>query len=210
MTIVGLSVGAWLGILFIGLSPIRTMLVYMGLARYLPLDVQRQLALRTVLIGALLAGLILLIGGAIARSYAARPEVLLIAGGLVLGIQALRSLGPQSLELPEPPKIADPLQLAISPLAIPLMITPVGVVALFYVAMVAPDASQLLAFFGLVVAVLALNFGAMLLSRHLSRFVTTAILGLIQQVFGLLILGMGVRLVLEGLTGLGVTTAIGI
>jgi small neutral amino acid transporter SnatA (MarC family) len=210
MTIIGLGLGVWFGILFIGLGPFRAMLPYMAIAPGLPPALQVRLAVRTVLVGAVLSALILLLGGGTARSYSLRPEVLLIAAGLALGRQSLLSLVAEPSDLPDPPKITDPLRLAISPLAVPAMISPVGVVALFLVAMEARDWTELVAFEGLVLVVLALNLGAMLLSRRLARYLTRAISELIQQVFAVLVLALSVRLVLEGLAGLGLLTIAGI
>jgi multiple antibiotic resistance protein len=209
LEIVGISIGEWVAILFIGLGPVRVTLAYTTITRSLPADAQRKLAWRTVLVGGLFAVLVLLIGGGIARQFAVRQEVLLIAAGVAFASRAFSMLSATPTDMPEPPKITDPMRLAISPLALPIMISPVGVVALFIVAMEGPGLGESLAFVALVAGILALNLGAMLLSRHIARYITMPVLELVQQVFGILILALSARLVLEALEGLGLVTISG-
>lgn len=210
MEILGISIGEWAAILFVGLGPVRVTLRYAPITRGLSPDVQNRLAWRTVLVGAIFAVLVILIGGGIARQLAAREDVLLIAAGLAFGSQAFAMLSVAPTDMPEPPRITDPMRLAISPLALPAMISPVGIVALFIVSMGGPSLGESLVFLGLVAGILALNLGVMLLSRHVARYVTMPVLELVQQVFGILILALSTRLVLEALEGLGVLTISGL
>jgi multiple antibiotic resistance protein len=101
------------------------------------------------------------------------------------------------------------MRLAISPLAVPVMIGPGGVVALFVVAAFVKEWVQLLVVFGLVVAILAMNLAVMLLSSFIAHYVTRPVLEVIQQVMGLLLLALGISMVLEELANLGVIDIVG-
>lgn len=206
MRIAGTSIWEWAGILFIGLGPIRTTLAYMPLSRNLPPDIHVRLAVRTVTVGAIIAILIVLLGGGVARTFAVRDEMLLIAAGLAFASRAFNMLAAAPSDESTPPAVSDPMRLAISPLAVPSMIGPVGVVALFIVAMSTPGIAETLAFLGIVVFMLLLDLGAMLLSRHVSRYVTVPLLEVVQQIFGILILALSVRLVFEALVSLELLT----
>lgn len=204
MHILGLNLQEILALLFISMGPVRTVMTYIPIARHLPPDLQGKLAWRTVLTGSIVA-LVLIVGGAgIVRNLHLSLYVLVLAAGMSYVILAIPMLLARPGPLPPAPQTDDPLSLAISPLAVPAMITPLGVAVLFSEAAFVSDLVTTLIFVALVVAILLINFGGMLLSTHVARYLTRPVLGVFQTIFGFVTLAFGVRLVLGALAHLGI------
>jgi multiple antibiotic resistance protein len=209
MVILELTLASIFIILFIGMGPVRVALGYIPIAAHFPAGVRRRLAWRTILAGLAVVVVVMLLGGRMVQSFQLRIEVLLIAGGVSFVVKGLGQLNVRPAPEFKLPEFENPMRLAISPLAVPVMIGPGGVVALFVVAAFVKEWVQLLVVFGLVVAILAMNLAVMLLSSFIAHYVTRPVLEVIQQVMGLLLLALGISMVLEELANLGVIDIVG-
>lgn len=206
MHILGMSAGEIFGALFIGLGPVRVTLAYMPLARELSRERQRGLAWRIVAAGIVIAFVIIAVGGGVARSFSPREEYLRVGAGLVLLGSALRATRP--VREPAAPERPDVMQVAISPLAVPVMINPVGVATLFGVAAFVPNVGETLVFVGMVMLLMGMNLVTMILSVRVAERFSVAILAVIAEVMVLLMAALGAVLVLEALADLGAITLV--
>jgi multiple antibiotic resistance protein len=197
-------------LLFIAMGPIRITMNFIPLARDLPAGTQRRLAWRTVWVGLVVALIVVVAGQGVVRNFGVNIDILLMAGGVAFTLSAVRMLSVRPNDTPPPPPVEDPLRLAISPLAVPGMISPLAVAMLLSVAAFVPEVTLTLVFLGLVVVILALNLGAMLVSPHLTRYLTIPILEIFQQIFGFILLALGINLVLEALATLQIISMFGI
>jgi multiple antibiotic resistance protein len=197
-------------LLLVGTGPVRITLAYVPLANTLPPDVQRALAWRTVVAGFAVALGIMLVGAGIVASYGLNFALLQLAAGVAFFVMTVPGLVAPPGDGPPPAPRSRPLRLAVSPLAVPTMVTPLGVAVLFAAAAFAPGLTERLLVVGLVAAVLALNLGLMLLARRLAPYLTRPVLEVLQKVLGLLVLGYSLRLMLQGLAALGVISAPGL
>ena len=197
-------------LLLAGIGPVRITLAYLPIAGSLPPDVQRTLAWRTVLAGFVVALGIMLVGAGIVSSYDLNAALLQLAAGVAFLVMTVPGLvAPPGDGVPPAPG-RHPLRLAVSPLAVPTMVTPLGVAVLFAVAAFAPGLTERLLVVGLVAVVLTLNLTVMLGTRRLAPYLTRPVLDVLQKVLGLLVLGFSLRLVLQGLAALGVISAPGL
>jgi small neutral amino acid transporter SnatA (MarC family) len=204
MTILGLTLGEFFALLFIAMGPIRVIAYYVPIARNLSADVQRTLAWRTILTGFLVVCVIILIGAGVVKNFHLDLSTLMLAAGLTYIILAVPMLLAEPSDIPPVPQIKDPLRLAISPLAVPAMITPLGIATLFGVAAYVPDLATILVFLSMIVAILIINFAGMLLALPLARCITRPILEVFQKIFGFVLLAFGSRLILGALAHLGI------
>jgi multiple antibiotic resistance protein len=96
-------------------------------------------------------------------------------------------------------------QPVLSPIAIPTIITPVGVVAiLFYADTAVGDEAYAVQLIGLLLAVMALNFVAMILAGPIMRFVGVPILQTFGWVLSALQAGLAVQVIIGALRRLQV------
>jgi len=204
MTILGLTLGEFFALLFIAMGPIRVIACYVPIARALPPEIQRQLAWRTILAGFIVVCVIVLIGAGVVKNFHLDLATLMLAAGLTYSILAIPLLLAEPSDFPATPEIKDPLRLAISPLAVPAMITPLGIATLFGVAASVPDLATVLVFLSMIVAMLVINVAGMLLALPLARFLTRPILEVFQKIFGFVLLAFGGRLILGALAYMGI------
>lgn len=210
MEILGTSLAEWAVVLFIGMGPVRAMLGFIPVAHSVPRELLGPLARRTVIVAFWICAGVVLFGGLFVRAFELSQGVLLAAAGLAFSERAFAMLATRPSDAARFPEFPNPMRLALSPLAVPAMISSGAVVALLIASAGVSDLGELAAFGGLVVGVLLLNLGAMHLSTRATRFVTVPVLEVIQQLFGVLLLGLGIRLTLEGLDDIGVLDAPGL
>jgi len=135
-------------------------------------------------------------------------EMLALTGGLVLFLVALQTLLEQ-FKRPEAPR-GDPtppsLAMASSPLAFPIIVTPYGIAAMIiFVALVEGDPAAQLTIAGLVALILAMNWMAMLYAHAILKYAGTA-LQVFAVVLGVTQVALGLMIILQSLSGLGVFT----
>ena len=196
-------------LLLTAMGPVGITMSYMPIARALPPAMQRQLAWRTVLVGFMVAVGLMLLGDGVVRRFHLSEGVLLMGVGVTYFVLAIPMLlaGPGDPSPPTP--IKEPLRLAISPLAVPELISPLAVALLFTVSAFVPSLTTALIFVGMVGAVLLIDLGLMLLSTYVAQYLTKPVLEVLQKIFGFILLTFGIQLVLLALAKLGITTAVG-
>jgi len=136
---------------------------------------------------------------------------LTIAGGLILLILAL-SIVLSPAEKQEQDAVVDEEELlskAIYPLAIPLLLNPVGIVALTVLSAETTDLVR----FGLI-ALLVLLVGvidvAVLNSAHrLDKYLTSERILVLEKVLGIMLAALAVEMMVQGLAQLGIITLTG-
>src|SRR5258707_6914024 len=134
-------------LLLTAMGPVGITMSYMPIARALPPAVQRQLAWRTVLVGFIVVVGLMLLGGGVVQRFHLRSAVLLMAVGVTSFVLAIPMLLAEPSELSPPPHIKEPLRLAISPLAVPALISPLAVAVVFLVSAVLPPPTTPVVFF---------------------------------------------------------------
>jgi multiple antibiotic resistance protein len=195
--------------LFIGMGPIKVLLVYIAMTEGMEQSVRRQVARRTVLVaGAVALGLFAL-GAFLQALLHFSIGALTIFGGLILLILAITMVLGGQKSAPEGHERKDPMSLAISPLAIPLMLNPVGIVLLVVASVEVqslPSAAMIVAFILIIAAIdLLVLYASDGIARHLSH----ATVELLERVLGILLGALAVELVVTGLRQVGIIAAQG-
>jgi len=195
--------------LFIGMGPIKVLLIYMALTEGMDSALRRKIAQRTVLVAGAV-GLVLLVFGALLQALLHFSiGALTITGGLILLILALNMVLGGNKPSPEGHEEKDPMSLAISPLAIPLTLNPVGIVVL----VIASAEVQTPLAFGviaaMIVVIMLIDLGMLLLSNRISKYLSHEIVELLERVLGILLGALAVELILTGLANLGIIAMTG-
>ncbi len=203
MTDLSLSAGEMFALLVIGMGPARVSLAYLPVAPLLDRRQQREVALRTVLAGFVLVVVVMLVGGGTIRSYAPRVEIVLIASGLVVLSVTIAAMARRPAPPGEAPAELNHKAFAVSPLAVPVMINPVGVAVLFSQSAYVNSGSDRVTFVAIAIGILVANYVALLYVPFVARAIAVPVLRVAQEVFSLLTVALGVRMILIGLDGLG-------
>jgi multiple antibiotic resistance protein len=119
-------------ILLITIGPLKGMIVYAALTAKADLAFRRKVALRAVVTATGIVLLFILAGEFMLQVFHVTIPALKIAGGIILLLVALHMvMGEMGSEEKEGVEAAEPsLDIAIFPLAVPMLATPQGIVAI--------------------------------------------------------------------------------
>jgi small neutral amino acid transporter SnatA (MarC family) len=152
---------------------------------------------------------LMLLGGGVIQSLHLSPAVLLMGVGVTYFVQALPMLLAGPSDLSALTEIKEPRRLAISPLAVPALISPMAMALLLSVSVIVPSLTAALIFVGMVGVVLIIDLGLMLSSTYVAQYITKPILEVLQKIFGFIMLTFGIQLVLQALAKLGIMKVTG-
>lgn len=125
-------------IFFMLLGPVKIIHAFAGLTRGTDLRFKRAVAIRGALIASALCAFVVLAGSTLLGKYRIQLDAVRIAGGVVLLISALRTIFIKA-QPPTPVPGATPIQLAVSPLAVPIIVPQAGVAAILIFLMQEPN-----------------------------------------------------------------------
>ncbi len=126
-------------VFFMLLGPLKVIPPFAGLTRGLDSRFKRDVAIRGAVLASLLCVFVALAGGTLMGNFRISLGGLRLSGGLVLLIAALQVIFRKAQ--PPTPSSGSPtaLQLAVSPVAVPMIVPPAGVAALLLCVMLAPQ-----------------------------------------------------------------------
>jgi multiple antibiotic resistance protein len=182
---------------FMLLGPIKLIPGFIKLTSEADRSFKRELAVKSFLIAAATVAFVAAAGNEVSARFGISIDAVRFAGGLVLLVSALNILFPR----PEPPR-AEPvrpsaLQLAVSPVAMPMIVPPAGIAAVLIFVMLAPESPGMTSAIALVLmTVLLLDF---LVMFFIDSVVRIPGLPLILQVLGAVLVFIQVALAIQTL-----------
>lgn len=195
-------------IFFLTLGPIKIISAFGKLTQGMTLKFKREVAIKGILIALAICFYVVLLGEGILKKYQISLESLEIAGGIVLLLSALKVifLGPQPINSATSGSSA--LQLAISPVASPIIVPPIGVAAILIFVMLAPRHPGMeLVIAKALLLILVLDF---LVMFFIDQILKVPGLMLVLQVFGSVLIfvqvALAIEVILDAFKSLGVFT----
>ena len=192
-------------LLLIGIGPKIALVPFLDATADMPQATKRRVLRKMLTTAATVAAVLLILGGLLTRLLHFSPGALGISSGIILLLIAgAMVLGHQAGGGDHPVAGRDPMQVAVFPLAVPYLLNPAGIVVLVTLSAEASSVAVLAVAIGVLVTVLAFDVvvfrGAVRVSSKLdeSRMLVT------EKVFGFLLAALGVQLVLNGLSDVGV------
>jgi multiple antibiotic resistance protein len=134
-----------------------------------------------------------------------------IIGGLILLLLALNMVmgGGKPNTAAGESEAVDPMSLAISPLAIPLTLNPVGIVTLVVASSEVTDLPSSIAVVVLIAIVMVIDLGILLFSDRVAPYLSKATIHLLEVVLGIFLGALAIQLILNGLAEVGAITLAG-
>ena len=198
--------------LFIGMGPIKVLLVYMAKTAGMDKDIRRAMARRIVIVAGSVGIGMFVLGALLQQVLHFSIGALNIIGGLILLLLALNMVmgagKPKAAGSGESEDI-DPMSLAVSPLAIPLTLNPVGIVTLVVASSEVTDLPSSIAVVALIVIVMFIDLGILLFSDKVAPYLSEATIGLLEVVLGIFLGALAIQLMLNGLAQVGAITLTG-
>ena len=190
------------------LGPLKVIPVFYSLTRNASFRYRAELALRATIEACLVVGFVILVANSKMEQLLISHDAIAIAGGIILFVTALRAITSFSLAglPPQPPEETEQPRLTwmdwptLSPLAVPTIVTPGGVVAiLFFLARAGEDdtiRTNVMLMLGLMMLA---NLAGMILATPVMKIVRLAPLQITGWVFAVLQAGMAIQAILNAL-----------
>jgi multiple antibiotic resistance protein len=202
------SAGQFLPILILMLGPFKIIGPFFKATNGASATQSRQIALWATsfaALGLLIAGFL---GESILSSYGIPLPILVLSGGIILFLVALRNVldqfeahEPPAGEAKAPPVAA--MKVALMPLAFPAIVTPYGIAALIVLLAFSDGQAGRMTIAAAVVAIMVLNLIVMLAARRLAT-VLAFVLPILGAVLGVVQVALGLQIINNALQMLGV------
>ena len=191
--------------LLVVIDPIGTLPVFMTLTKMQTSAQRRQTAIRSVVVAALTLIVFALSGNAMFHFLGISLAAFEIAGGLLLLLLSIdmllvRQSGFRTTTAVETNEAADSADVAVFPLAVPLIAGP-GAMTSVILLMGRAEGSilQKTAAIVLMVVVLSICLLSLLFASKLVNHLSTTAINVIGRVFGIVLAGLSVQYILDGL-----------
>jgi multiple antibiotic resistance protein len=192
-------------LLFLMLGPFKIIGPFSKITQGADPRLIRQIAVRAMMFSSIALLMAAFLGQRILSNFDIPLPILAISGGLILFLVALLTIIKQfgTASAIEERNIVPTLNMALSPLAFPTIVTPYGIAAIIVFLALSPDMSSKLYVGAIVLAIMALNLILMLITRHIYRYLAVilsllgAILGIVQVAVGLMIIYNQFRILLN-------------
>jgi multiple antibiotic resistance protein len=192
-------------LLFLMLGPFKIIGPFSRITQGADPKLIRQIAVRAMFFSSIALLLAAFLGQRILSNFDIPLPILAISGGLILFLVALLTIIKQfgTPSSNEERNIIPTLNMALSPLAFPTIVTPYGIAAIIVFLALSPDLSSKLYVGAIVLAIMALNLILMLITRYIYKSLAVilsllgAILGIVQVAVGLMIIYNQFRILLK-------------
>jgi multiple antibiotic resistance protein len=192
-------------LLFLMLGPFKIIGPFSKITQGADPKLIRQIAVRAMMFSSIALLLAAFLGQRIISNFDIPLPILAISGGLILFLVALLTIIKQfgTASTGDEKNIVPTLNMALSPLAFPTIVTPYGIAAIIVFLALSPDLSSKLYVGAIVLAIMALNLILMLITRYIYRYLAVtlsllgAILGIVQVAVGLMIIYNQFRILLK-------------
>ena len=203
-----LGIADVIAILVITIGPLKAAIVYATLTANADKALRRAIAFRTVMVATIVIVIFIIFGEFILSIFHISLAALKLAGGLILLLFAL------GMVMGEEKKGAGPegpvtIAVATYPLAMPLMATPQGIVAVVTLAAARPGLPNAIVLVVLTLLIMALNLVVLLSADKLLGKGGGGAMQVVGRVIGLLLAGLAIQLMILGFTDLGLISAAG-
>ncbi|UCF27924.1 MAG: MarC family protein [Chloroflexota bacterium] len=190
--------------LFIGMGPVKVLLIYIATTENMEKSIRRQVARRTAMIAGIVALGLFLLGAILQAILHFSIGSLTIFGGLILLILALGMVTGGGGASPREHGDDDPMSLAVSPLAIPLTLNPVGIVILVVASVEVQDLMAGLLIIGMIVVIALIDLSVLYSADRVAKYLSHATIELLERVLGILLGALAIELIVVGLSTLGI------
>jgi small neutral amino acid transporter SnatA (MarC family) len=192
-------------LLLIGIGPKIALVPFLTATADMPEAIKRRVLRKMMTTAATVGALLLILGGVLTRLLHFSPGALGVASGIILLIIAVTMvLSQQEANEAHSVNGRDPMQVAASPLAVPYLLNPAGIVVLVTLSAEASSAAVFAVAVGVLVVVLALDVVVFRWAVQVSSKLDASRMLVTEKVFGFLLAALGAQLVLNGLSDVGV------
>jgi multiple antibiotic resistance protein len=192
------------------MGPLKALVAYLAATRDASDELQKRVARRMVFVASILAVGIVLFGIVLMQVLHFTVGALLIAGGIILLLLSVRMVigggGHGGAAKDAPLDEAELMRTAIAPLAIPLLLNPVGIVGF---TVFSAQVNELLPFgilIAMILVVAVIDYLVLANAHRADNVLTAERIMVAEKILGIFLAALSVQLILNGLAEVGVIT----
>lgn len=196
-------------LLFATIGPLKVTIVCASLTGSASPEFVKRLAWRAVVVASAVCLLFVVLGEAILGLFKVSIPAFQIGGGLIVLIHALEmATGTKDKSSDDEGEgVAEPsIDLAVTPLAIPMMASVSGLVAIVSLIGQRNDPKAILFLTAVIASIMALNYVCLRACKFLVALAGPVVLKVVGRIMGVLLAALAVELLVTGLIGAGVLT----
>lgn len=181
-------------IFFLTLGPLRAIPTFAMLSHAMETKARHALAVKATVIVVITVCLIAFVGRAVLEFWGVSLRAVAIAGGVIFLLSALQvvfTFG-HTAATPQGPPPADP---ALSPLAVPNIVTPFGIAAILVYMMIARDNQVQYVVLGVMAVMIVLDFLGMWFAHQIMALCGLSILQVIAWIFAVMQAALAVQII---------------
>jgi len=185
-------------LLFSMIGPIALLPLFATTTAAAPPELRTRIAGWAALFALGTLGIAVFVGAGVMQAAGTSRSALIIAAGIILTLTALRNIfgaAQQARALEDEPTIG----LDLMPMAIPGIVTPMGVAIVILFASYFPDFADRLAILGVIASIMLANYVAMRISHWFMRVIGAVPLLILGAIFGVLQSAMGIEMIMSGI-----------
>jgi multiple antibiotic resistance protein len=195
-------------LLLAAIGPLKVTIVCATLTADASPEFLKRVAFRSVLIALIVCILFVVLGEAILRLFKVSVPAFQIGGGIIVLLFSLEMVMGSKEEAKKTAesggKNSEPsLDCAAYPLAIPLMASVSGLVAIVSLLSQRDDLGSMLFLAAVIVAIMVINYVCLLSCKYIVRAVGPVALQVVGKIMGVIMTALAIELILMGLVGLG-------
>ena len=194
--------------ILITMGPLKVVLVYGQATRDLSPELRRRIAIKAVGVAVIVGLIFIALGKVLLDMFHFSIGALTVAGGAILFIFAVNMVLSSGSAEDHGAEDKDPTKIAIFPLAMPLMATPIGIVYLTIWSVAFDDAGETLLIIALMLLlVMLINLGVLLFESRILKFIDPQAFSVAERILGILLAALAVQTILNGLQELGLVAS---
>lgn len=190
------------------IGPLKVTIVAASMTAGAPAEFVKQVSARAVLTASLICLAFAIFGEVILLVFKVSVPALEIAGGIIVllfSIDMVAGAKADSHSDGDGERALSP-NIAVSPLAIPLMASVSGLVAIVSILAESNNIPTMVFLSVVIVGIMALNYVCLRYSAHIVNAVGESVFEVVGKIMGLILAALAIELILAGLVGLGLIT----
>ena len=198
-------------LLFATMGPIKVLITFAEKTAGLDKAVKRRIAINSVWVAAVVGLIFIFFGFIFMEVFKFSTTAMSLAGGLILLIYSISSIlkEPKAGEMKGYATDREAERMAIYPLAIPLMASPMGLVTLAVISANAQVTNtEIVILAVMLLVVMGINLMALLFVDGVMKYLSPEVLGVANRILALLLAALAMETIINGLRELGIATSV--
>jgi len=195
--------------IFVTMGPIKVLVTFAEKSSSLESALRRRIAIKAVGVATVIGLIFVFAGGILMEVFKFSATAMSLAGGLILLIYSIKSILAEGKHGSKYTTDREAEEMAIYPLAVPLMASPMGLVTLTVISANAQVTNtEIVVLAAMLLVVMGINLVALLFVDKIMKYLSPEVLGVANRILALLLAALAMETIINGLRELGIAVSV--